>query len=165
MKRFIVISLLTMTAFTVALGQTNRSTGANNRQGSVRDTLMSLERQLWEAWKNKDGNTYQRLLSADSIGVGRGGVDNRAAVIRGITGSDCVVRSYSFDNAQVSMLNPNTAILTFRAMQDATCEGQVIPAMVWATSVYVRRNGRWQAAFHQETPATPITSATPAITP
>lgn len=155
MKRFLVISLLTVTAFTIAIGQGNRGRDTTAGNNSVRETLVSMERQLWEAWKNKDGNTFQRLLSADSIGVGRGGVDNRAAIIRDISGSDCVVRSYSFDNIQVTMLDRNTAILTYKAMQDATCGGQVIPPSVWASSVYVRRNGRWQAAFHQETPATP----------
>jgi len=154
MKRFLIIALVTAAAVTIVQGQTQRG---RNDSGSVRETLLTMERQLWEAWKNHDGNTFQRVLSSDSIGVGRGGVDNRAAIIRDISGSDCVVRSYSFDNVQVVMLDRNTAILTYRAMQDATCGGSVLPPTVWASSVFVRRNGRWQAAFHQETPAAPAT--------
>ncbi len=156
MKRIIIVALLTAaTIATNALGQTRRGRDTNN---SVKETLITLERQLWKGWKDKDSSTFQKVLSQDSIGVGGSGVDNRATILRGISSGDCVVRSYSLENFQVVMLDKNTAILTYKATQDATCRGNTIPAMVWASSVFVRRNGRWQAAFHQETPATPTTT-------
>ena len=152
MKRSIIITLLLALAATAAFGQTQR--GSNN---AVRDTLIAIERDLWEAWKNKNTAPFERHLSADSIGVGMSGVENRAAILRGIGSHTCEVRSYSLDNFEVVMLNPNTAILTYKGTQDATCGGQVIPREVWASTVFVRRSGRWQAAFHQETPAPPAT--------
>jgi hypothetical protein len=51
------------------------------------------------------------------------------------------------------MLNQDVAILTFSATQDATCGGAAEPSPVWASTVFVKRGGKWLAAFHQETPA------------
>ncbi len=45
-----------------------------------------------------------------------------------------------------------TAILTYKAMQDGTCDGKTLHASVWATSIYVKRGGKWVSNFHQETP-------------
>jgi len=53
----------------------------------------------------------------------------------------------------VVTLNQDAAILTFSATQDATCGGVAEPSPVRASTVYVKRAGKWQAAFHQETPA------------
>lgn len=157
MKRSLVITLLTVTtAVTIILGQTRR--GGGNTNDSVRETLITMERQLWEAWKNKDASTYQRLLSEDSIGVGVSGMSNRADIIRVASRNDCEVRSYSLENFQVVMLDTNTAILSYRGIQDATCGGSEIPTQVWASTVFVRRGGRWQVAFHQETPSASSTT-------
>lgn len=154
MKRFLIIALLLAMAAPIAFGQTRRGAAGSN---SVRDTLIAIERELWEAWKNRNTAPFERHLSSDSIGVGMSGVDNRAAILRDMGGTACDVRSYSLDNFAVVMLNPNTALLTYKGTQDATCGGQVIPREVWASTVFVRRSGRWQAAFHQETPAATAT--------
>jgi hypothetical protein len=91
-------------------------------------------------------------LSEESIGVGDSGVAKKATIVKDIASSECEVRSYSLDNYEVVMLDPNTAILTYKADQDATCKGKAVPARVWASSVYVKRGGKWLNAFHQETP-------------
>jgi hypothetical protein len=63
------------------------------------------------------------------------------------------VRDYTVGDIDVLMLNADTAILTYSATQDATCGGAAEPSPVWASTVFVRRGGKWLAAFHQETPA------------
>jgi hypothetical protein len=150
MKRSLIITVLIIATAILALGQT-KSASMNS---SEKEALIALEKQAWEAWKTKDGKFFQGLLSEESIGVGDSGVAKKATIVKDIAGSDCEVRSYSLDNYEVVMLDPNTAILTFKADQDATCKGKVVPARVWASSVYIKRGGKWLSAFHQETPVT-----------
>ncbi len=154
MKRTFVALLLLVAAVTLVIGQTKNKRSASTND-SVKETLIALEKQAWEAWKNRDGKFFQSFLTEDGIGVSGSGVDNKATVVKDISGSNCEVRSYSLDNFEVVMLDPKTAILTFKANQDATCRGQAVPTMVWASSVYVKRGAKWLNAFHQETPATP----------
>jgi len=140
-------------AATLALGQT-KSTNSASMNASEKEALIALEKQAWEAWKTRDGKFFQGLLSEESIGVGDSGVSKKATIVKDIASSDCDVRSYSLDIYELVMLDPNTAILTYKADQDATCKGKAVPAKVWASSVYVKRGGKWLSAFHQETPVT-----------
>jgi hypothetical protein len=38
------------------------------------------------------------------------------------------------------------------AAQDTTCKGIAVPSPVWATSLYIRRDGRWFNVLYQQTP-------------
>jgi hypothetical protein len=65
----------------------------------------------------------------------------------------CEVKSYELSDTKVTFFNSDSALLTYKGTQDATCAGQTMPPSVWASSLYVRRGGKWYAASHQETPA------------
>jgi hypothetical protein len=150
-KSIFVTLVLVISSSILAFGQETPKTmkGTNN---SIQDQLVAMEKQAWEAWKNKNGNYFQTFLSEDSIQVGADGVSNKSQMVKDISGSSCDVRSYSMDNFQVIMTDKKTAILTYKAMQDATCGGKTAPASVWATSMYVKRGDKWVSNFHQETP-------------
>ena len=116
--------------------------------------LSATETKLWEAWKNKDEKVFQALLSDDAIDVDEGGRSTKAQTVSGISSNKCEIRSYSLDNIQMVMLDQNTALLTYKAAQDYTCDGKIQPNLVWATSIYVKRGGKWLSAFYQEVVAT-----------
>jgi len=148
-KRIFVVFVLVMISSIFTYSQTKTSKGAND---SVQTQLETMEKQAWEAWKTKNGAFFQTLLSEDSIQVGSGGVANKATIVKDIASPMCEVRSYSMDNFQMIMMDKKTAMVTYKAMQDATCDGKILPASVWATSMYVKRDGKWVSNFHQETP-------------
>ncbi len=143
--------VMAIAAPTLASGQAKPQKGDVS---SVDAQLITLEKQAWEAWKNRDGSFYQRLLSEDVVGVGSQGIFNKSQTVKAISTSTCEVKSYSLDNFKLVMLDKNTAIFTYRGTQDAACDGKAEPPVVWASTVFVKRGGKWLAAFHQETPAT-----------
>jgi hypothetical protein len=51
------------------------------------------------------------------------------------------------------MFTKDMALLTYKAEQHVTCGGTAAPVNIVATSMWIRRGGKWYAAFHQETPA------------
>src|SRR5437867_3501554 len=115
--------------------------------------LSAMETKLWEAWKNKDAKPFQAALSSDSIMVGDSGTANKAATVKEIGSMPCEVKSFSLSDWKLTMINSSAALLTYKATQDATCNGTAVPPAVWASSVWVNRGGKWQAFSHQETPA------------
>ena len=149
--RPLVIALLAVTATTApALGQAGTAGGPPDQA-----TLVALEKRGWEAWKNRDSTAYRAVLADDAISNGRSGVATAAQMVGGL--KDCDVRSFALDDGsfRVTTIAPDVALLTFKATQDATCGGTVAPSPVWASSLYVRRGGKWLNAFYQETPAAP----------
>ena len=120
-------------------------------QAQLQKQLSDMETALWNAWKNKDPNPFKTHLSSDSVLVGDMGVGGGSNIAEEMKG--CEVRSFSLSNWKMTKVNANTALLTYKATQDATCSGTAMPGTVWASTIWVKRKGTWQAAFHQETPA------------
>ncbi|MBA3601483.1 MAG: nuclear transport factor 2 family protein [Acidobacteria bacterium] len=145
MKKIIMIMAIAIAASSVAFGQ------MKSKDNSVEARLIALEKQSWEEWKNKNGGFFQTLLTDEAVNVGVGGLSNKSQIVKS-TSSDCEVKSFSVDNFKVVMLDKNVALLTYAAIQDGVCGGRTIPAKVFASSVYVKRGGKWLNAFYQETP-------------
>ena len=115
--------------------------------------IIATEKKLWEAWKNKDMKTFKANLSADAIMIGDSGVADKKTAMTAMEGEACEVTSYELSDIKVTFLSSSTAVMTYKSAQDATCGRQKVPPVVWSSSVYVMRGGRWYAASHQETPA------------
>ncbi len=117
------------------------------------ETLIKLEKQSWEAWKARDGKFFQGFLADNHVELGSGGVTDKATVVAFVGSPACVVKSFAVDKFQLTVLDPNTALLTYHAEQDTTCGGSAVPSPVWVSSLYVKRGKHWLNAFYQQTPA------------
>lgn len=118
----------------------------------LNETLTGLEKQSWEAWQKRDGKFFQKFLSEDHVEVGTTGPANKAAIVAFVASPVCVVKSYAVDSFNFTKFDENTALLTYRAKQDTTCNGKAVPSPAWASSLYVRRGGVWLNALYQQTP-------------
>jgi hypothetical protein len=114
--------------------------------------LTALEKQSWVAWQGHDGAFFGRVLSADHVEMQGNGPAGKAGVVASVK-AGCVVKSYAVDQFRVTRFGPDTALLTYRAEQDTTCGTAHVPSPVWATSLFVRRDGRWQNALYVHSPA------------
>jgi len=113
--------------------------------------LIDLETRSWEAWQARDASYFERFLSDDHVEVGFGGVTDKKNVVASVASSSCVVKSWSVADFRLHQLSSDTALLTYRAAQDTVCGAMVVPSPVWVSSLYVRRDGRWQNAVYQQT--------------
>jgi hypothetical protein len=129
------------------------SPAAAPAQHPLLDSLVAVERKSWEAWQRRDSAFFQRVLSDDHVEVGAGGVTGKSSAVAGVGSPACVAASYAVDGFRLTLLNEQTAVLTYRAEQNTTCGGNPVPSPAWATSVYVRRGDRWLNAVFQQTPA------------
>jgi hypothetical protein len=117
---------------------------------AVSDQLEKMERQAWDAFGRGDGKFFEGFYSTDAIQIDPNGILTRKEAIAGISSKPCELKGYSFSNFRVTVLNATTAFVTYSATQDAACGGQKVPDKLFASSVYVKRNGKWQGALHQE---------------
>lgn len=146
MKHYAVVALIVLAFANFVPGQEKQRS-----KNDLKRTLVALEKQSWEAWKNHDGKFFQQFLSDDHVEVGFSGVTTKATVVSGVAGPICVVKSYAIDKFELVSFDPNTAVLTYHAEQDTACAGNAVPSPVWIASLYVRRHGRWRNALYQQT--------------
>ena len=116
----------------------------------IKEQLIKLEKQSWEAWKNRDGKFFQDFLSDDHVEVGFGGVSNKAEIVSFVGSPVCAVKSYQLDQFELKMLDKDTALLTYREAQDTVCRNPV-PSPCWVSSLYMKRGDRWLNVLYQQT--------------
>ena len=121
-----------------------------NMDNDLEEVLTTLEKQSWEAWKNRDGKFFEGFLSDDHVELSFGGPMNKATVVRSVSSPMCEVKSYEVNHFKLFLFDSNTAVLTYHAAQDTTCGGIPVPSPVWVSSLYLKRNGRWVNALYQQ---------------
>jgi hypothetical protein len=119
-------------------------------KATIKEQLIKLEKQSWEAWKNRDGKFFQDFLSDDHVEVGFGGVSNKGEIVSFVGNPVCTVKSYQLDQFELKMLDKNTALLTYREAQDTVCHNPV-PSPCWVSSLYMKRGDRWLNVLYQQT--------------
>jgi len=140
-----VVPLLAFACLAIANGQATTS-----ESNEIKEHLIKLEKQSWEAWKSRDGEFFQNFLSDDHVEVGFGGLTSKAEVVAFVGSPVCTVKSYKLDRFEMKMLDKDTALLTYWEEQDTTCNKQV-PSPCWVSSLYMRRGDKWQNVFYQQT--------------
>lgn len=115
----------------------------------LREELLELETAGWDALKNGTGRRhYADLLTEDAVMLLPGvGLLSHDKALDGMDGQPW--SWFQLRNPQVLRLGDDAAVLTYRAQarRDFQPEYQALMA-----STYVRRDGRWRLALHQQTP-------------
>jgi hypothetical protein len=143
------IALTVLAALTILLSAP--VLGAPNDTSALKEKLVQLEKQSWQAWKNQDETFFKSFLSDDHVEVGFSGPAGKAAVISGIASHACHVKSYSVDVFTLTVLSTDTALLNYHAAQDTTCGTAPVPSPVWVSSLYQRRGKHWLNVMYQQT--------------
>ena len=119
----------------------------------VEKALQAKEQSGWQAWKDHDKKPFEEMLPNDVVNI-TGSMDKgKEQVIKSAFDPGCQVASFSLSNFSYMWLDKDTVLMTYDAMQDATCGGKKVPGKVWASSIWQKKGGKWLSPFHQETPA------------
>jgi hypothetical protein len=111
--------------------------------------LIAAETDGWQALTTDAGaDYYERHLTADAIMGFSSGVMTRAEAIEAMRASEPWA-SFTITDPHVVELTPDSGVLVYRA--SARRAGHA-PYTALVSSAYVRQDGRWLLAFHQQTP-------------
>lgn len=114
--------------------------------------LSEIETGLWEAWKKKDGDAFEKALSAHFKEISPKGTSDRAATIKAISENKCEVKSNELADFNATKVNDDLAVLRYKGTVDGTCDGKPMPKTVFITTIFVKDGDAWKPAFHMETP-------------
>jgi Domain of unknown function (DUF4440) len=138
-----------LAAATIALASTQAI--AQDDKAKLRDTLLELEIGSWQFTKDKNAAAMNGFLADDAVlQMADGGRYTKAQFVK----FDFDVTSFTVDRASAQLLvaSPDAAILLSRVTYGSRSKGgPTTTATVAASDAYVRRGGRWQSLYYQET--------------
>jgi hypothetical protein len=116
------------------------------------DELLALERQYWQAMKDKNGEAATQLSDDPCVIAGAQGVRhvNRQALKGLMNATPYTLHDFTIDDAQVRLLRDDVAVLAYNVHEELTVEGKPVTLDAADTSIWVRRNGNWVCAVHTE---------------
>ena len=127
----------------------------NSANAKLITQLVTVEKEFWEAWKNKQPDRFAAAMADDAVFFGLYGTTGKSKSVAEQRDSvkSCEVKSYALTNPRVIPIDANAAILLYDAEQHAICGGQPVRPFMHGESVYARRNGRWINLLRSEVPA------------
>ena len=117
----------------------------------VSDALMAKEKALIAAVLGHDKATFEKSLTADAWMVDEGGFVSVADFLGAF--DKMKAESATPSDMKVTVLNPSTALVTYKMDQKGSFDGHPWPPVVYASTTWVNHGGAWHAAFHQESTA------------
>jgi hypothetical protein len=114
--------------------------------------LVKLEKQYWQAMKEKDVETAMRLNDDPVILTGAQGIARiEPEAFKGMmTDVSWSLHDYDVSDVQVRLLSDDVAIVAYKVTEHLTVEGKPVKLEAADSSTWVRRNGRWVCALHTE---------------
>jgi ketosteroid isomerase-like protein len=148
---FAAVSLIAL------LGLTRAADDANPKKGSavkdnVPDELQKLEKDWNQAIIKNDADAIGRFVSDDWVIIDpEGNVIEKMRFLGVIKAGDLTHESMEFEDLRVRVYG-DTAVITAQAKSKGKYKGQAFNTHERSTSVYAKKDGRWQCVITQLTP-------------
>ena len=150
----IIKASLTHAALLVSFTLITQPTRAQSPQkrSSVEQELVRTETGFFEAWKSKDEAYFRSHIPANGVFWGENGTFSRDQQLEAqrTLAKSCTVDGYSLSDFGVLPLATGSYLLTYKFDQYATCAGEKLPVHMNGSSVYVFKDGRWQAIYRAQ---------------
>ena len=130
-----------------------RAQSPQNR-AAVEQELVHTEYGFFEAWKAKDWAYFRNHIPENGVFWGESGTFSREQELEQQQNSAtaCTVQGYTLSDFGMMPLAGGVYLLTYKSEQYATCGGQKVPVHINGSSVYIFKEGRWQAIYRAAVP-------------
>lgn len=151
MKRILAVALLVTVATSFALGQmADKQEKTKRGKAGIEQALMQMERDWTEAALKKDAAALDKILADDWVGQGPTGVATKAQTLTELKSGDYKLESQTLGDMKVRVFG-DTAVVTGSDDEKSSYKGKDTSGHYTWTDVFVKRQGRWQAAASQGT--------------
>ena len=136
----------------------NANTTKPTAAAPTKDALLAMDKQANDAYFKGDSKFFETFLSDKYMSYNGGDPESKASVLKDIAGVKCNMTSFDLSDPQMSMVDADTYVLSYKGTFDGTCNDgpggkeMKAPSPVRAATVFVRSGDKWQAASHSETP-------------
>jgi uncharacterized protein (TIGR02246 family) len=119
---------------------------------TVEQELIDLEKQYWQAIKDKNADVAMQLSDDPCIVTGAQGVGRvaRRTLAGMLKSASYTLHDFQLRDVQVQLVTNDVAILAYKVHETLTVDGKPVTLEAADASTWVRRDGRWQCALHAE---------------
>jgi len=129
-----------------------KSATAAGTPGETGPDAVANEKLVWDALKSRNYDAFGAYLASDSIEVEPDGVYDHAGSVKGVQMFDA--SKAELNDWKTVKLSDNASVVTYTLNVPGAKPPQEYHSTIWA-----KRDGKWQAIFHQGTPAGPASAA------
>jgi hypothetical protein len=116
--------------------------------------LVALERQYWDALKDRDARTVGRLTAEDSTIAGASGVSgiDPRSISKMVVDAPYTIKSYRIDpqSTRINRLCDEAVAISYGVHEDLEVDGKPIQLDAFDTSVWKKTDNGWTCVLHTE---------------
>ena len=116
--------------------------------------LLDLERDYWDAIKDRDARTASRLTAEDSTNVNASGVAGIGSRQMGklIESATYRIKDYRFDpqTTRITRLCDDAVAIAYGVHEDLEVDGKAVKLDAFDTSVWKKTDSGWTCVLHTE---------------
>jgi hypothetical protein len=116
---------------------------------SLQQQIVAKEREGLEALKAGDLDLFGKLTADDAVFVDSQGPATKAQVMKNV--QDFRLTDYSMQDVKFVAISPTSGLISYKATERGTSHGHEFTAVVYVSSVWTLRDGKWVCQFSQET--------------
>lgn len=133
-----------------ASGPAKTAASPMSKPGEAGPDAAANEKLVWDALKAKNYDGFASYLASDSVEIEAGGVYDKSGSVKGASGFD-------FSKAELSdwktvKFDNDASVVTYTVKMAG-----MKPEKEYHATIWVNRNGKWQALFHMGTPMAEMT--------
>ena len=120
-----------------------------------KDAIMAKEKEAWQAFKDKKGDDFKKLVGKDFRGVYAEGVVNLAQELEDMQKWD--MKSFALSDYNAFSDEPDVIVTTYKCAVQGTVGGKDASGTYNCGTVWKMESGVWLAIFHTNVKAAAAT--------
>jgi ketosteroid isomerase-like protein len=119
---------------------------------TIEQDITSLEREYWDALRNRDLATAKKLTDDPCIVTGPQGAAtiDQKQFAQMFESETWTLNDYELQDVQVREVSDDVAVIAYKVTEQMTVEGKPLTLEAADASTWVRRDGRWLCVLHTE---------------
>jgi hypothetical protein len=122
------------------------TTVAASFAGPDKAAMEAKEKSAWQAYKDKKGDEFQKVVDKDFRGVYSDGIQKMSDELAGMKKWD--MKSFSISDFDMFSDEKDVVVTTYTVKIEGTVDGKDGSGTYNAGSVWKMENGQWLAIFH-----------------
>ncbi len=150
MKTPLLVTLITGLTTAALYGQ-----AASTDRAAVEKQIAASEQKIQDAFGKRDVAGMKASVADDAVAIDPGGPMTVSEFFKQLPTMDIKLTDVKLSDFKYQWIDANNVMLIYTWTGKGTVAGQPVPSPTIAATLYTKRNGKWLATFHQETPAAP----------
>ena len=159
MKRMrVLLAFGLVLGLAAAVVQASDKKETKSKDSDISMMLQDKERQVQDAFKNKDVEKFMSLVDSKAWSADPSGFAPVSAVQEMMKQAE--VRSFTMSDFKLLMISKEAYVLAYTWNGEGTMAGQPYPPGPWyCSTVWTKQGKDWKAVYHQETLGMDMSSA------